>query len=176
MHRTRDKMTKGLNHTLEKSDPNYHNYRFVFFETDKPYVQEDYNRIIKTYESHNLDLLVHNSGGGGQHFISPTVVIKKEWKEIMIELKDINPMFPRLCLRWIPNKYVDEDKIWYRACVGYSHPLNFLTNSKELCNLLNKAFGSDFKGLLNTQLKIRKYPLPCVYCNKQIRGNHVCLT
>ena len=176
MHRTRDKTTRGINHTLEKTDPNYTNYRFVFFETDIPYNQENYNKIIRTYEHHNLDLLVHSTGSGGQHFISPTVVIKSEWKEIMFELKDINPSFPRLCLRLLPNKYVDEDKIWYRANVGYAHQLNFMTNSKELCNLLNKAFGSNFQGILNTQLKIRNYPLPCIYCNKQIRGKHDCRT
>ena len=167
-------MSKGINHTLEKTDPNYATYRFFFFETDKPYNQEHYTRIIKTYESHNLDLLVHNTGGGGLHFASPTLISVHEWKEMMDELKDINPRFPGLCLRLIPNKYVDEYELWFRANVGYAHELNFLTNSRELCLLLNKGWGTDFHGLVTTRLKIRKYPLPCVYCNKQIRRNHEC--
>ncbi len=180
MHRTRDKISSGINHTLEKTDPNYANYRFFFFETDKPYNQEHFTRIIKTYESHRLDLLIHNTGGGGQHFISPTLITVKEWKRMIDELKDINPRFPALVLRLIPNKYVDEAEVWRKSKVytfegsGYTD-LNTFANSFELCNLLNKGFGSQFKGLVKTDLKIRTYPLPCIYCNRRKGKNHVCL-
>ena len=168
-------MSKGLNNTLEKTDPNYDELRFLFFETDIPYNSEDYGRIIKVYESNNLDLLVHNTGGGGQHFISPTLVEKKKWKEMIDVLHDINPRFPALCLRIKPNKYVNESDMWYRASVGYKGKTDY-RNSFELCLLLNWWFNSEFKGSIPTQLKMRNYPLPCIYCNKQVRKDHVCRT
>ena len=174
MHRTREKMSKGINHTFEKTDPKYEDYRFLFFETDKPYVQQDYTDILKVYDSHNLDLLVHNTGGGGQHFISPTVITVKEWKEMIDILRDINPRFPALVLRILPNKYVDERQQWFKSKDVFNHEENILSNSFELCNELRRWFGSKLFGIIRTDLKIRNYPLPCIYCNRRIGKNHVC--
>ncbi len=174
MHRTRDKTSKGINHTFEKSDPLYEDYRFLFFETDKPYNQEDYSKIIKVYDSHKLDLFVHNTGGGGQHFISPTIITVEEWKDCMNPLKKINPRFPALVLRILPNKYVDEMKRWEQSKDVFHLPENILSNSFELCNLLRKYFGSKLHGMIRTDIKIRNYPLPCYHCNRPIRKNHVC--
>ena len=174
MHRTRDKMSKGINHTFEKKDPKYNDYRFLFFETDKPYVQEDYSKIIKVYDSHKLDLLVHNTGGGGQHFISPTIITVEEWKNCIDSLKEINPRFPALVLRILPNKYVDEDKKWLQWKVALEFEENILSNSFELCNHLRSWFGCKLVGIIRTDLKIRNYPLPCIYCNRATRKNHVC--
>ncbi len=174
MHRTRDKTSKGINHTFEKSDPKYDDYRFLFFETDKPYVQEDYTSILNVYDSYNLDLFVHNTGGGGQHFISPTIITVKEWKVMIDQLRDINPRFPALVLRILPNKYVNEMKKWEQSKDVFCHDENILSNSFELCNLLRKYFGSKLHGIIRTELKIRNYPLPCIHCNHRIGKNHVC--
>ena len=159
MHRTRDKTTVGLTSTLAPEDEKYDAFRFFFFETDKPYDNDEYNRIIKVYERNQLDLLVHPTGGGGLHFVSPTLITKKLWKLLMEVLKDVNTKCPMITLRTKPNKYVDEPSIWYKYNVGYAHnPFN----SIELSQLLNKWFGSEFKSSVPTILRFVTYPLPQV--------------
>jgi len=163
MHRTRDKMTVGLTSTLSPSDEKYEHFRFLFFETDKPYNAEHYNRIIKLYERNQLDVLVHQTGGGGLHFLSPTLITKDLWKELMDELKDINQKCPMITLRTKPNKYVDEPSVWYKSSVGYSGRVTEFFNVEELCFLLNKWFGSNFhSNALHGILRFVEYPLPKV--------------
>ncbi len=159
MHRTRDKMTVGLTSTLAPEDEKYDSFRFFFFETDKPYDDFDYNRIIKLYERNELDVLVHQTGGGGLHFKSPTLITKDLWKVLMDQLKDINPKCPMVTLRTKPNKYVDEPSVWYKSSVGYTRTAPFF-NSTELCFLLNKWFGTHFQGSVSTILRFVNYPLP----------------
>ncbi len=160
MHRTRDKMTVGLTSTLAPEDPKFDDYRFFFFETDLPYNAADYNRLVTLYEHHNLDVLVHRTGSGGLHFKSPTLVLKEEWKEMMDEVKDINPQCPMITLRTKPNKYVAELDVWKLASVGTAGAVAEQFNSMELCFLLNKWFGSKFKGSVNTILRFVNYPFP----------------
>ena len=145
--------TTGLACTVANSD-----LRFVLFDLDKPYSSENFNRVVDAYKSRELDLLVHRSGNGW-HFISVTMVSKQIWKDIMTELNDINSKCPHTTLRILPNKYPDEKNIWFNSSVGYFID-NECCNSIELSNLLNKWFGSRFKGNIITDLKLVKYPLP----------------
>ena len=161
MHRTRDKMTVGLTSTLDPMDEKYSSFRFFFFETDIPYNNEHFIRLKELYERNSLDVLIHQTGGGGLHWISPTLITKDLWKELMDEVKDINPACPMITLRTKPNKYVDEPSVWYKCSTGYSGEVAEFFNVEELCNLLNTWFGSDFKSRgLHGKLRFVKYPLP----------------
>ena len=161
MHRTRDKMTVGLTSTLSPSDEKYEHFRFFFFETDKPYNNEHFQRIKNIYERNNLDVLTHQTGGGGLHWLSPTLITKDLWKTLMDEVKDINPKCPCLTMRTKPNKYVDEPSVWYKSSVGYAGEVAEFFNVEELCFLLNKWFGASFKSRgLKGILRFVRYPLP----------------
>ena len=161
MHRTRDKTTMGLTSTLSPLDEKYKHFRFFFFETDIPYNNEHFIRLKELYERNQLDVLIHQTGGGGLHWISPTLITKDLWKDLMDEVKDINSTCPMITLRTKPNKYVDEPSVWYKASFGYSGEVAEFFNVEELCNLLNKWFGTEFKSRgLHGQLIFVKYPLP----------------
>ena len=180
LHRSLDKMTRGITSTLSPNDEKFHNFRFFFYETDMPFNQYHFNRIIALYESHNCDFVCHQTGGGGLHFKSPTLITRKEWKEMMNEVKDINPACPMIALRILPNKYCDESSVWNKASVGYNGEIAEMFNSEELCFLLNKWFGSKFKGQQKTILRLIDYPLPCPFCNKAFKkgvkhGKNICV-
>ena len=161
MHRTRDRTTMGLTSTLSPNDEKYRNFRFFFFETDKPYNNEHYQRLVKLYARNQLDVLVHQTGGGGLHWLSPTLITKDLWKELMDQVKDINTKCPMICLRTRPNKYVEESDVWYKSTAGYSGETAEFFNIEELCFLLNKWFGSHFQSRgLKGLLRFVKYPLP----------------
>ena len=70
--------TKGICNTLRENKE----WRFLFFEIDKEHIQYN-NFITKIYLDNNLDYLIHKTGGGGFHFLSPTLISKVEWKLIM---------------------------------------------------------------------------------------------
>ncbi len=161
MHRTRDKMTVGLTSTLHPDDEKFEHFRFFFFETDKPYNNEHFIRLKELYERNQLDLLVHQTGGGGLHFKSPTLITKDLWKDLMDEVKDINPACPMITLRTRPNKYVGESDVWTKSSVGYSGETAEFFNIEELCNCLNHWFGTKFKSRgLHGKLRFVNYPLP----------------
>ena len=161
MHRTRDKTTMGLTSTLSPNDEKYKHFRFFFFETDIPYNNEYFKRIKNIYARNQLDVLVHQTGSGGLHWLSPTLITKDLWKELMDEVKDINPKCPMTTIRTKPNKYVDESSVWYKSSAGYSGETAQFFNIEELCFLLNKWFGSNFKSRgLHGLLRFVNYPLP----------------
>ncbi len=160
MHRTREKTTVGLTSTLAPEDEKYDSFRFFFFETDKPYNNEHFIRLKELYERNELDVLVHQTGGGGLHFKSPTLVTKSLWKSLMDQVKDINPKCPMVTLRTKPNKYCDESSVWTKSSVGYAGRMADNFNSNELSALLNHWFGTHFKGSVSTILRFVTYPLP----------------
>ncbi len=157
--RTREKWTKGLALTNNTND-----LRFFLFETDfnkfsvaRWEYKINYDRICRTYDDYRLDWLVHRSGNG-HHWYSVTLIDKEIWKEIFRELKDINPRCPQRCLRWKPNKYVNEKSVWF----NHNHRSdidNRFWNSVELSNLLNQQFNTDFIGQVHTDLKLVNYDL-----------------
>ena len=154
MQRTRDKLTKGLVITNHSND-----YRFFFFELDNPIAYGDISRITDVFEYYNLDYCVHRTGNG-LHWISPTLITKEEWKEVRDALKDINTDCPQICMRWTPNKYVNEKSIWYANSCRNNNDNN-ICNSHELSNLLNQLFKPDipFKGTIEFPLNFVHYPL-----------------
>ncbi len=155
LHRTREKYTIALSRRLHKEDPNYDKWTFFFFELDEPFNTVHYYRICELYRSHGIDFLVHRSGNG-LHFISPTLIDRTLWKEMMTQVKDINPRCPQNALRWKNNKYVEEKEIWFSSSVGYCND-GSRPNSYELVNLLNKFFRCEFEGNYPTCLKLTQY-------------------
>ena len=132
--------------------------RCFFFELDKEH-REFYQDVCNLYEVEALDWIVHRTGGGGFHFISPTMISKEVWKKLHRELADINPKCPMTTLRIEPNKYPNEDLVWYNSHAEVMNAPD-LANNKEMCQYLNKIFGVKFVGNAKGTMKIVRYPLP----------------
>ena len=79
---------------------------------------------------------------------------------MMSVVKDVNTKCPMITLRIEPNKYPNENEIWYSNDCGYHCECPQLANSDALVNRLNFWFGTDFVGELPTILRFIKYPLP----------------
>ena len=150
--------TKGICCTLKKDDILYSEVKFFMFEIDKPFNQSDYSRLIDLYNTFQLDLLVHRTTNS-LHFHSPTLVKRRAWKLLHKVVSDINKRCPQICLRILPNKHPYEKDIWYnhKAYYNASYPDN--CNSLEYCTLLNKWFGTCFKGNITTKLNIVPYKI-----------------
>ena len=159
MQRTKDKLAKGLVITNDSND-----YRFFFFELDYPIDFDDINRINDVFDYYHLDYCCHRTGNG-LHWISPTYITKEEWNEVRDSLKDINVDCPQICMRWSPNKYVNEKSVWFSNSCRNNNDNN-IANSVQLCNLLNQLFKPDipFKGLVDTELNFVHYPLHTKKC------------
>ncbi len=148
-----NKYTTGLVITNKTNDQ-----RFLFFELDKPINPDDKYGVIDVYRRYGLDLLIHRTGDG-IHFISPTPIDVETWKKAMKLLKNINKKCPMTTLRWLPNKHPNEEQIWYSTEHWY-HAGSNRGNSDQLSKLLNKQFNSSFEGIVDTDLKFVRYPLP----------------
>ena len=148
-----NKFTQGLVITNNTNDK-----RFLFFELDHPINKGDKEQVLDVYRSFGLDVLIHRTGSG-IHFISPTLIELQTWKEAMSKLKDINKKCPMTTLRWTPNKYPNEDQVWYTSeC--WTDTNNLRNNSSQLCQLLSKTFHKLLEGTIQTDLKFVRYPLP----------------
>ncbi len=164
-------MTEGLAITNYTNDA-----RFFFFEIDFPFIQEEYDTIIDTYAKYGIDLLVHRSFNG-IHFLSCTLLSKEGRKFAMLDLQKINKMCPCVTLRTKPNKYPNEELIWYaKSKAYYNNDTLGMGNSKQLANLLNHWFGSHFIGLIDTELKFVKYPLPFVEKTESLNASYFKMT
>ncbi len=149
--RTRDKWTNGLAITNKSND-----LRFFLFETDSPFNQEHYDRINRLYDDYSLDYLNHRTGDG-IHWLSPSLLSLETWKEMMEQIKDINPKCPMTTLRIEPNKYINEREIWFTTSHReYTH--NLFNTSIELSLLLNHWFGTSVYGDTHTDLQKVRYP------------------
>ena len=148
-----NRFTTGLVITNDTNDK-----RFLFFELDHPIEQREKDKVLAIYRYFGLDVLWHRTGNG-IHFLSPTLTSIETWKEAMKALKTINKKCPMTTLRVEPNKHHQESQIWY-TCDYRSDPNNLRNNSFELSILLNKWFHSDFVGVVDTDLKFVRYPLP----------------
>ncbi len=154
MQRTKDKLTKGLVITNESND-----MRFFFFELDNPIILDEYLTVCAIFQHYRLDYCMHRTGNG-LHWISPTFITKEEWNQVRDSLKDINTDCPQICMRWTPNKYVNEKSVWFSNSCRNNNDNN-IANSLQLSNLLNQLFKPDipFKGLVDTELQFVHYPL-----------------
>ena len=154
LDKRKGKWTKGLTVKV----PNDDNMRYMLFELDYEHL-EFYDLVKNVFWSFELDLLIHKTGSGGYHFISPTVITKDQWKKIHNRLENINKKCPMTCLRMIPNKHPNEADIWYRTdCITHFENYNF--NSKQMCQYLNKVFGTNLLGSLDYDINIVSYRLP----------------
>ena len=147
-----NKFTQGLVITNDSNDK-----RFLFFELDIEH-WGNLEEVKNVYRSYGLDYCYHRTGHGC-HFISPTLISLELWKEIMGKLKHINKKCPMTTLRWLPNKYPNEREVWFTS-QHWSDDNNLRRNSLELSQLLNKTFQTDFMGVVPTELKFVRYPLP----------------
>ncbi len=132
--------------------------RFLFFELDKPFNSKNYHAVLDVYTRYGIDLVVHRTGNGW-HFLSPTLIDIQTWKKAMKELKEINKKCPMTTLRWLPNKYPNENEVWYNN-EHWIDSHNSRNNSNEFSKLLNKVFHTEFEGTIQTDLKFVRYPLP----------------
>ncbi len=148
-----NKYTQGLVITNDTNTD-----RFLFFELDNPINPDDKCRVTDVYRRYGLDLLIHRTGNG-IHFISPTPISVETWREAIKLLKNINKKCPMTTLRWLPNKYPNEDQIWFKSERWYGAN-NIRRNSDQLSKLLNKNFDCIFEGSIDTELKFVRYPLP----------------
>ena len=137
---------------------NTNNLRFLFFELDKPLNPTHFSLILDVYQRFGCDVLIHRTGNGW-HFLSPTLLDIPTWKEAMSQLRHINKKCPMTTLRWIHGKYPNESEIWFTS-QHRDNTHNIRRNSLELSQLLNKTFKTDFEGIIETELKFVRYPLP----------------
>jgi hypothetical protein len=130
--------------------------KLFFFETD---IDDSniHNLILSVYKKYNLTVLFHKTGSGGKHYLSPTIIDIKTWKEAHLQLKEINPKCPMICLRVKPNKYSNEAEYFYRHEIQNNSLDTWDKNSETICNFLNKIFGSKLIGRLEGDLQTVKY-------------------
>ena len=141
--------TIGLVHQIDRNKDK----KLVFFEIDtKEY--ELINLILSTYSSFKLDVVYHQTQNG-YHFLSPTLVDLKTWKEFQIGLKDINVKCSMTTLRIKGNKYPNESSFFYKSETKINS--NRSKNIKSVCDLLNKVFQSNLQGDLDGDLQLVRY-------------------
>ena len=130
--------------------------KLFFFETDidDPNIHD---LILSVYKKYNLTVLFHKTGSGGKHYLSPTIIDIKTWKEAHLQLKFINIKCPMICLRVKPNKYPNESEYFYRHEIKNNEIDTWNKNSETICNFLNKIFGSKLIGKLEGDLQTVKY-------------------
>mgnify|MGYP003647714908 CR=1 FL=1 len=141
------KRTKGLVCTVTENQKKDKNRKLFFFEIDF-FSLELRNKILDVYEKNKLDVIFHRTGGSGIHFLSPTLINLKKWKEIHSELLLINKRCPMICLRILGNKYPNENVFFYKCGVRINSTPD--KNIESLCLYLNKIF--DFEPRLKGKL------------------------
>ena len=130
--------------------------KLFFFETDEKN-DKVHNKILSVYEKYNLTVLFHKTGSGGMHYLSPTIIDIKTWKEAHFILKDINKKCPQICLRMKPNKHSNEAEYFFRHEIRNNGTYTWYRNAETVCNYLNKIFGSKLIGRLKGEFEIVKY-------------------
>jgi len=145
--------TEGLVCTFTDSDS-----RVFFFEVDKE-DRDEFAGINEFYNFHKLDFVVHRTGSGGFHWLSPTMISKEKWRELHKELKHINVKCPMTTLRIEPNKYPHESVIWYDSHVEKDNSTP-TQNNFNMANLLNYIWGCNFTATGTGEVKRVRYPLP----------------
>ena len=130
--------------------------KLFLFETDEKN-DKVHKLILSVYEKYNLTVLFHKTGSGGMHYLSPTIIDIKTWKEAHFILKDINKKCPMICLRTKPNKYPNESNFWYIHEIRNNGTYTWYRNAETVCNYLNKIFGSKLIGRLKGEFEIVKY-------------------
>jgi hypothetical protein len=87
------------------------------------------------------------------------MISKQTWKRFHDKLNHINVDCPMTTMRITPNKYSNEDLVWYNSHIERFNAVPS-QNNRNLCQYLNKIFGSTFLGTADGEIKLVKYPLP----------------
>ena len=161
---------------------NDRNKRVCFFEIDSFNALELFE-VMGQYYSFGLDVLIHRTGKGF-HFLSPTLVALKEWKDFHEPLKHINSECPMTCLRIEPNKWKGEDILWKNSIRFNFKRSEAKANISEYCDLFKIHFGITFRPDICGDIKTVSYPLPtqitCINCSESFdkiqEKNHICAT
>ena len=129
--------------------------KIFLFEIDT-HDQQLVHRILHVYYENKLTVLYHKTKMGF-HFISPTLINLETWKKAHLQLKDINPKCPMICLRVRGNKHSNEEDYFYKSEVKIN--CHQEKNVKSICLFLNKVFDFEPKleGLIEGNLQIVKY-------------------
>lgn len=134
-------------------------FRYLFWELDdKSSVNMD--MVLAIYRFLQLPVYIHETMRG-YHFISIKPIPKDIWQWAIKKLHDTNPSFPRITLRIKPNKYVDEEKIFYK---GFIMSEKLHTDTKQLRDMI---VAQNFDKLQQLY-QIVWYPLDTVITNKNI--------
>ena len=158
------------------------NKRVCFFEIDGFNALELYE-VIGQYYKFGLDVLVHRTGKGF-HFLSPTLVDLKIWKEFHEPLKHINSECPMTCLRIDPNKWDNEPEMWKNSIRFKFRRTDTKINVAEISNILLTRFNVLFDSNITGTIQTPRYPLPtqitCQFCSDKFdkvqEVNHTCAT
>ena len=161
--------TTGLTSTLSPNDPLFRTHRFFLFEVDKA-SDDNIDRIDELYSDYQLDYIRHRTGGGGgsYHWISPTLILKADWKDMINQVKDVNIRCPQTTMRVKPNKYPNEEAIWWAHIIGQHCVDPYSNNSDALANRLNFWFQEKLIGGVPTIIRFVNYPFP-----KKVNGQYV---
>lgn len=107
------------------------NWKYLFWELDTRDIQ-DYDFVLSVYEKLKLPVYVHKSMRG-YHFISIKPIPDKIWECAIKELRHTNTSFPPITLRINPNKYVDEEHVFYDGSYIGNH-----SDTEQLMRLMKK--------------------------------------
>lgn len=86
------------------------NYRYFFYEIDTK-DQSVLEAVTKVYCEASLPVYIHETLHGF-HFISVKPITKEQFKLAVSVVRHFNPKYPPITLRLIPNKHIDEPKIF----------------------------------------------------------------
>jgi len=147
-----DVYTDGMCNTFKN-----HEGRTFFFELDFPAGHEIY-RTIDVYNNNGLACVVHYTGNG-LHFLSPTIIDKEEWKEIIKPLEDLNRSCPMTTLRIQANKHPSEVFYFYKPILVMHESLN-RKNSTQMAQKINSLWNTNLNTGIDAEPKMVRYPLP----------------
>lgn len=86
------------------------NYRYFFYEIDTK-DQTVLEAVTKVYCDAGLPVYIHETLHGF-HFISVKPITKEQFKLAVSVVRHYNPKYPPITLRIVPNKHIDEPKIF----------------------------------------------------------------
>jgi hypothetical protein len=144
--RTPSKWTTGIT-VKHKTDPDL---RPFLFELDRehttyaPFVIETLRQVFAMTTMHCT--------GNGIHFYNLPLMKKEAWKELHKLLKHVNPMCPMTTLRIQPNKYENEESVWYNGYIVDWQEREAAPLNKHMLDRIITGLQEEFETV--------RYPLP----------------
>lgn len=113
-------------------------YRYLWFELD---VSDDnqHQKVLDFFKASCMDVLWHRTMNG-YHYITMDLMPVMEYNQYIDYLKtEFDNMTFSYSLRIVPNKWVDEEGIWYHAGIE-EHGSNHLTQLRYILKALNQRY------------------------------------